>query len=103
MKSAYGINIPRTLEEVCDPQRIALLVYDMQVEISNPMLICITSPFTIATFRNVAPLQLDQEFLRVHGLFYRASAFAGSTPIRRKRSAKRGSERSARNMGWHAK
>jgi nicotinamidase-related amidase len=33
MKSAYGINIPRTLEEVCDPQRIALLVYDMQVGI----------------------------------------------------------------------
>jgi biuret amidohydrolase len=31
MKSAYGINIPRTLDEVCDPQRIALLVYDMQV------------------------------------------------------------------------
>jgi biuret amidohydrolase len=33
MKSAYGINIPQTLEEVCDPQRIALLVYDMQVGI----------------------------------------------------------------------
>jgi biuret amidohydrolase len=33
MKSAYGINIPQTLEEVCDPQRVALLVYDMQVGI----------------------------------------------------------------------
>jgi len=33
MKSAYGINIPRTLEEVCDPQRVALFVYDMQVGI----------------------------------------------------------------------
>jgi nicotinamidase-related amidase len=33
MKSAYGITIPRTLEEVCDPQRVALLVYDMQVGI----------------------------------------------------------------------
>jgi len=33
MKSSYGINIPRTLEEVCDPQRVALLVYDMQVGI----------------------------------------------------------------------
>jgi biuret amidohydrolase len=33
MKSAYGFNIPRTLDEVCDPQRIALLVYDMQVGI----------------------------------------------------------------------
>ena len=33
MKSIYGIKIPRTLEEVCDPQRVALLVYDMQVGI----------------------------------------------------------------------
>jgi len=33
MKSASGINIPQTLEEVCDPQRVALLVYDMQVGI----------------------------------------------------------------------
>jgi hypothetical protein len=58
MNRAYGLNIPQTLEEVCDPQRLALLVYDMQVGILSPMLICITSPFTIATFRNVAPLQL---------------------------------------------
>jgi biuret amidohydrolase len=33
MKSVYGLSIPQTLEEVCDPQRIALLVYDMQVGI----------------------------------------------------------------------
>ena len=33
MKKAYGLNIPQTLEEVCDPQRVALLVYDMQVGI----------------------------------------------------------------------
>jgi biuret amidohydrolase len=33
MKSVYGIRIPRTLEEVSDPQRVALLVYDMQVGI----------------------------------------------------------------------
>src|SRR5206468_10055522 len=33
MKSAYGLNIPQTPEEVCDPQRVALLVYDMQVGI----------------------------------------------------------------------
>jgi nicotinamidase-related amidase len=30
MKKAYGISIPQTLEEVCDPPRVALLVYDMQ-------------------------------------------------------------------------
>ena len=33
MKSVYGLSIPQTLEEVCDPQRVALLVYDMQVGI----------------------------------------------------------------------
>jgi nicotinamidase-related amidase len=33
MKNAYGLSIPQTLEEVCDPNRIALLVYDMQVGI----------------------------------------------------------------------
>jgi biuret amidohydrolase len=33
MKSAYGLSIPRILEEVCDPQRVALLVYDMQIGI----------------------------------------------------------------------
>ena len=33
MKTAYGLSIPQTLEEVCDPRRVALLVYDMQVGI----------------------------------------------------------------------
>jgi nicotinamidase-related amidase len=33
MKSAYGLSIPQTLEEVCDPRRTALLIYDMQVGI----------------------------------------------------------------------
>ncbi len=33
MKSAFGLNIPQTLEEVCEPKRTALLVYDMQVGI----------------------------------------------------------------------
>jgi len=40
MNGAYGLNIPQTLEEVCDPQRVALLVYDIQVgilsQIANP-------------------------------------------------------------------
>ncbi len=31
MEHAFGLDIPRTLDEVCDPQRLALLVYDMQV------------------------------------------------------------------------
>ncbi len=33
MKTSHGLSIPQTLEEVCDPQRVALLVYDMQVGI----------------------------------------------------------------------
>jgi len=33
MKTVFGVSIPQTLEEVCDPQRVALLVYDMQVGI----------------------------------------------------------------------
>ena len=31
MQQKFGLNIPRTLEEICDPTRMALLVYDMQV------------------------------------------------------------------------
>jgi nicotinamidase-related amidase len=33
MKRAYGLDIPQTLEDVCDPERLALIVYDMQVGI----------------------------------------------------------------------
>jgi nicotinamidase-related amidase len=33
MEHAFGLAIPGTLEEVCDPQRMALIVYDMQVGI----------------------------------------------------------------------
>ena len=40
MKKLYGLSVPQTLEEVCDPRRVALLVYDMQVgilsQIKNP-------------------------------------------------------------------
>ncbi|HEY4401832.1 MAG TPA: cysteine hydrolase [Acidimicrobiia bacterium] len=31
MQEAFGMEIPETLEEACDPGRAALLVYDMQV------------------------------------------------------------------------
>jgi nicotinamidase-related amidase len=33
MQRGYGLDIPQTLEEVCDPRRMALLVYDMQAGI----------------------------------------------------------------------
>jgi nicotinamidase-related amidase len=35
MKQAFGIDIPHTLEDVCTPNRLVLLVYDMQVGIKS--------------------------------------------------------------------
>jgi len=31
MERAFDLEIPRTLEEVCDPRRLALIIYDMQI------------------------------------------------------------------------
>lgn len=31
MERAYGLDVPQTLEEACDPRRLALIVYDMQI------------------------------------------------------------------------
>jgi biuret amidohydrolase len=36
MKHSHGLAIPTTLQDVCDPQRMALIVYDMQVGICRP-------------------------------------------------------------------
>ena len=33
MQQAFGLNIPQTLEDICDPTRLALVVYDMRVGI----------------------------------------------------------------------
>jgi nicotinamidase-related amidase len=33
MNRPFGLDIPRTLEDICDPTRMALIVYDMQVGI----------------------------------------------------------------------
>jgi len=35
MQRAFGLNIPQTLDEVCEPASLALVVYDMQVGIVN--------------------------------------------------------------------
>ena len=37
MKQAFGIEIARTLEDVCNPRHLALLVYDVQVGIKSQM------------------------------------------------------------------
>jgi nicotinamidase-related amidase len=40
MKRVQGLDIPQTIEEICNPQRMALVVYDMQIgilkQIKNP-------------------------------------------------------------------
>ena len=36
MQRAFGLDIPQTLDDVCDPTRLALVVYDMQVGIVKP-------------------------------------------------------------------
>ena len=35
MKQAFGIDIPHTLEDVCNPRHLALLIYDMQMGIKS--------------------------------------------------------------------
>lgn len=35
MKHTHGLNVPQSLEELCDPRSMALLVYDMQAGIRN--------------------------------------------------------------------
>lgn len=37
VRHAYGLDIPSTLDEVCDPHRLALLVYDMQIGILSQL------------------------------------------------------------------
>ncbi len=33
MRHAFGLSIPQTVSDACDPARMALLIYDMQVGI----------------------------------------------------------------------
>lgn len=49
-KPAFGVDIPRTLDEVCETGRLALLVYDMQVGIMSQVA---GADATIAAVRRV--------------------------------------------------
>jgi nicotinamidase-related amidase len=40
MKEIFGISVPQTLDDVCDPSHLALLVYDMQVGIVGQLKGC---------------------------------------------------------------
>jgi hypothetical protein len=61
MKTVFGLSIPQTLEEVCDPRRTALLVYDMQIGILSQIL---PSPFPVSGRAN-ANLRALHLFLRI--------------------------------------
>jgi biuret amidohydrolase len=37
VEKAFGLEIPQSLEEACDPRRLALLVYDMQIGILHQL------------------------------------------------------------------
>src|SRR5262249_33144284 len=37
VEQAFGLTIPQTLEETCDPTRVALIIYDMQVGIVSQL------------------------------------------------------------------
>jgi nicotinamidase-related amidase len=37
VEECFGLTIPQTLEEVCDPTRVALIIYDMQVGIVSQL------------------------------------------------------------------
>ena len=37
MEHGFGLEIPQTLEEACDPRRLALVVYDMQIGIMGQL------------------------------------------------------------------
>lgn len=37
MQTTFGLDIPMSLEDVCNPQKMALLVYDMQVGIAKQL------------------------------------------------------------------
>jgi nicotinamidase-related amidase len=50
MESAFGLRIPRTLEDVCNPVDMALLVYDMQVGIVSQLR---NGPDVVARVRDV--------------------------------------------------
>src|SRR5215470_18934271 len=93
MKQIFGIDIPRTLEDVCQPRRLALLVYDMQVGIKSQVkdgdLIVERVTRTLEAARGAGVriiftrhMSLPKELM---GAFAYRMAMAGSTSMTRKR------------------
>ena len=54
MEQCFGLTIPQTLAEVCDPTRVALIVYDMQVGIVSQLPDGMTMVQRVAEVRQAA-------------------------------------------------
>lgn len=54
MEQCFGLTIPQTLEEICDPTRVALIVYDMQVGIVSQLPDGMTMVQRVAEVRQAA-------------------------------------------------
>jgi hypothetical protein len=57
MQNAFGLTIPRTLEDVSSPSEMALLVYDMQVGIVSQVR---NGPEVVARVREVLTLARER-------------------------------------------
>jgi len=54
VEQCFGLTIPQTLEEICDPTRVALIVYDMQVGIVSQLPDGMTMVQRVAEVRQAA-------------------------------------------------
>jgi nicotinamidase-related amidase len=54
VEECFGLTIPQTLEEICDPTRMALIVYDMQVGIVSQLQDGVTIVQRVAEVRQAA-------------------------------------------------
>jgi nicotinamidase-related amidase len=66
MKHAFGLDIPQTLDDVCDPARMALLVYDMQVGILRQLP---TAPLIISRVTEVIRAARDGGYRILHSRY----------------------------------
>jgi nicotinamidase-related amidase len=81
MQYAFGLQIPETLDELCHPERMALLVYDMQVGVVNQI------PDAAATTQKVTRVLSAARGRGVRVFFSRhislPNELAGATQLRR--------------------
>jgi predicted ArsR family transcriptional regulator len=74
MQRAYGLQVPQSLEEICDPQRLALIVYDMQVGILS---LLVSSEQSVGEIER--QLRMPQPTVSKHLRVLREAGFVEST------------------------